>query len=83
MKVTADVEPADQQLFLRAAGVHCMQGYRFGRPMPAAQIAERLAAPASFKPEDETAALASWPEASRAPYSPGRRYDMAILPMAF
>jgi diguanylate cyclase (GGDEF)-like protein len=60
MKVTAEgVETADQQLFLRAAGVHCMQGYRFGRPMPAAQITERLAAPASFKPKDETAALAS------------------------
>ncbi len=60
MKVTAEgVETADQQLFLRAAGVHCMQGYRFGRPVPAAQISERLKSPAAFKPTDELAALAS------------------------
>ena len=40
MKVTAEgVETAEQQLFLRAAGVHAMQGFRFGRPMPAAEIA--------------------------------------------
>ena len=33
MKVTAEgVETAEQQLFLRAAGVHSMQGYRFGKP---------------------------------------------------
>jgi diguanylate cyclase (GGDEF)-like protein len=60
MKVTAEgVETADQQLFLRAAGVHCMQGYRFGKPVPAAQISERLKSPASFKPSDELTALAS------------------------
>jgi EAL domain-containing protein (putative c-di-GMP-specific phosphodiesterase class I) len=60
MKVTAEgVETADQQLFLRAAGVHCMQGYRFGKAVPAAQISERLKSPASFKLVDETAALAS------------------------
>ena len=36
MKVTAEgVENAEQQLFLRAAGVHSMQGYRFGKPAPA------------------------------------------------
>jgi diguanylate cyclase (GGDEF)-like protein len=48
MKVTAEgVETADQQLFLRAAGVHSMQGYRFGRAVPAAEISERIqAAPA-------------------------------------
>ena len=46
MKVTAEgVETAEQHLFLRAAGVHCMQGFRFGRPMPASEIAARLAAP--------------------------------------
>jgi diguanylate cyclase (GGDEF)-like protein len=40
MKVTAEgVETAEQQLFLRAAGVHAMQGYRFGRPVPVAEIA--------------------------------------------
>jgi diguanylate cyclase (GGDEF)-like protein len=44
MKVTAEgVETADQQLFLRAAGVHSMQGYRFGRPMSADDIAARIA----------------------------------------
>ena len=43
MKVTAEgVETADQQLFLRAAGVHAMQGFRFGRPVPASEITARL-----------------------------------------
>jgi EAL domain-containing protein (putative c-di-GMP-specific phosphodiesterase class I) len=43
MKVTAEgVETAEQQLFLRAAGVHSMQGYRFGKPAPAEVIAARL-----------------------------------------
>ena len=51
MKVTAEgVETADQHLFLRAAGVHFMQGYRFGRPDSAAAITERLdAAPLTVK----------------------------------
>jgi len=44
MKVTAEgVETAEQQLFLRAAGVHSLQGYRFGKPAPADAINERLA----------------------------------------
>ena len=44
MKVTAEgVESAEQHLFLRAAGVHFMQGYRFGTPQPAAALVERLA----------------------------------------
>jgi diguanylate cyclase (GGDEF)-like protein len=44
MKVTAEgVETAEQQLFLRAAGVHSLQGYRFGKPSPAETITERLA----------------------------------------
>jgi diguanylate cyclase (GGDEF)-like protein len=43
MKVTAEgVETAEQQLFLRAAGVHSLQGYRFGKPQPAEDIAARL-----------------------------------------
>ena len=43
MKVTAEgVETAEQQLFLRAAGVHSLQGYRFGRPAPAQVITDRL-----------------------------------------
>jgi diguanylate cyclase (GGDEF)-like protein len=59
MKVTAEgVETADQQLFLRAAGVHCMQGYRFGKAVTATEITERLKSPAKFKPKDEPAALA-------------------------
>ena len=59
MQVTAEgVETADQQLFLRAAGVHSMQGYRFGKPMPAAAISERLASPEPFAPIDVPQALA-------------------------
>ena len=58
MKVTAEgVETADQQLFLRAAGVHFMQGYRFGRAVPPAEISARLKSPAAFKPVDPPAAL--------------------------
>jgi predicted signal transduction protein with EAL and GGDEF domain len=45
MKVTAEgVETAEQQLFLRAAGVHSMQGYRFGKPQPAVELERRLQA---------------------------------------
>ncbi len=59
MKVTAEgVETAEQQLFLRAAGVHSMQGYRFGRPCPAAEISTRLAMPGSFRIADDEASLA-------------------------
>jgi EAL domain-containing protein (putative c-di-GMP-specific phosphodiesterase class I) len=44
MKVTAEgVENANQQLFLRAAGAHAMQGFLFGRPVDAADITRRLA----------------------------------------
>ncbi len=58
MQVTAEgVETADQQLFLRAAGVHFMQGFRFGKAVPAAEITERLRHPGAFKPVDT--ALAS------------------------
>jgi diguanylate cyclase (GGDEF)-like protein len=46
MTVTAEgVETAEQHLFLRAAGVHCMQGFRFGTPCEPAEISERLALP--------------------------------------
>jgi predicted signal transduction protein with EAL and GGDEF domain len=56
MQVTAEgVETADQQLFLRAAGVHSMQGYRFGRAVSATEITARLQSPASFKPIDAEA----------------------------
>jgi diguanylate cyclase (GGDEF)-like protein len=44
MKVTAEgVETAEQHLFLRAAGVHYMQGFRFSAPLPASEIAPRIA----------------------------------------
>jgi diguanylate cyclase (GGDEF)-like protein len=59
MKVTAEgVETAEQQLFLRAAGVHMMQGYRFGRPGTAADINMRLSVPASFTICDDPTDLA-------------------------
>ncbi len=58
MQVTAEgVETADQQLFLRAAGVHSMQGLRFGKPVPPAELTERLRLPGAFRPADT--ALAS------------------------
>jgi len=62
MKVTAEgVETADQQLFLRAAGVHSMQGFRFGKAVTAAEITRRLQWPGTFKPIEfaEPTALAS------------------------
>jgi diguanylate cyclase (GGDEF)-like protein len=44
MKVTAEgVETAEQHLFLRAAGVHYIQGFRFSKPVEAARIASRIA----------------------------------------
>ncbi len=50
MKVTAEgVETPEQHLFLRAAGVHSMQGYRFGRPGPASGITARLASPDDYR----------------------------------
>jgi len=59
MKVTAEgVETADQHLFLRAAGVHSMQGYRFGRPVAASGIDDRLASPEAYRvgsPDQEIA----------------------------
>jgi EAL domain-containing protein (putative c-di-GMP-specific phosphodiesterase class I) len=59
MKVTAEgVETAEQHLFLRAAGIHSMQGYRFGRPCPAADITARLATPGSFRIQDDVSDLA-------------------------
>jgi diguanylate cyclase (GGDEF)-like protein len=59
MKVTAEgVETAEQQLFLRAAGVHSMQGYRFGRPGSIADITARLARPHSAPATDDESGLA-------------------------
>ena len=62
MKVTAEgVETPEQHLFLRAAGVHTMQGYRFGRPGPASEISARLASPDDYRVgrPDQEVALAS------------------------
>ena len=62
MKVTAEgVETAEQHLFLRAAGVHSMQGYRFGRPGAAGDIDARIAAPNDYRVgnPDQEIALAS------------------------
>jgi diguanylate cyclase (GGDEF)-like protein len=62
MRVTAEgVENAEQHLFLRAAGVHSMQGYRFGRPGPAADIGARMESPDDYRvgSPDQEIALAS------------------------
>ncbi|HTV27749.1 MAG TPA: EAL domain-containing protein [Xanthobacteraceae bacterium] len=62
MKVTAEgVENAEQHLFLRAAGIHSMQGYRFGRPGPASEISNRLSSPENYHLDspDQEVALAS------------------------
>ncbi len=62
MRVTAEgVENAEQHLFLRAAGVHAVQGFRFGRPGPAAEINMRLASPDKYHvgSPDQEVALAS------------------------
>lgn len=51
MKVTAEgVETAEQHLFLRAAGVHSLQGFRFGRPGTALDITARLLKQAEASP---------------------------------
>jgi EAL domain-containing protein (putative c-di-GMP-specific phosphodiesterase class I) len=43
LKVVAEgVETAEQQRFLTAAGVHFLQGYRFGHPVSAEAMAQRL-----------------------------------------
>jgi diguanylate cyclase (GGDEF)-like protein len=59
MRVTAEgVETAEQHLFLRVAGVHSLQGYRFGKPVEAAEIAARLASPDAYRvtrPDQEIA----------------------------
>jgi diguanylate cyclase (GGDEF)-like protein len=62
MKVTAEgVETAEQHLFLRAAGVHSMQGYRFGKPGVASAISVRLDSPEDYRfgNPDQEIALAS------------------------
>jgi len=62
MKVTAEgVETAEQHLFLRAAGVHTMQGYRFGKPGEPSEIDARLAHPDAYRvgSPDQEVALAS------------------------
>jgi len=57
MKVTAEgVETAEQHLFLRAAGVHYLQGYRFGKAVSATAISVRLAAAAGRRVQSDIAA---------------------------
>ncbi len=61
MKVTAEgVENAEQHLFLRAAGVHYMQGFRFGKPCSAAEISAYLQSPGAYRgiERDAVAAMA-------------------------
>ena len=60
MRVTAEgVETADQHLFLRAAGVHIMQGFRFGCAVTVDEISDRLARPAAYRITPSETALAS------------------------
>jgi EAL domain-containing protein (putative c-di-GMP-specific phosphodiesterase class I) len=43
MKVTAEgVETEEEAMLLRAAGCDSLQGFHFGRPMPAAEIGARV-----------------------------------------
>jgi diguanylate cyclase (GGDEF)-like protein len=60
MKVTAEgVETAEQHLFLRAAGVHAMQGFRFGKPTDSTEIGARIAAPRSYRLNESDVAAAA------------------------
>ncbi len=62
MKVTAEgVETPEQHLFLRVAGVHSMQGFRFGKPGSADDINHRLESPDEYRvgSPDQEVALAS------------------------
>ena len=77
MKVTAEgVETAEQHLFLRAAGVHCMQGFRFGRPMRARGDRRR----GSPRPASIAASRATPRPRSRA--EPGLRSQSILMPIA-
>jgi EAL domain-containing protein (putative c-di-GMP-specific phosphodiesterase class I)/signal transduction histidine kinase/HPt (histidine-containing phosphotransfer) domain-containing protein len=57
MKVVAEgVEDEMQRKFLRAAGVHAMQGFLFGRPIPIAELKRELAR--GIAPESQMVAAA-------------------------
>ena len=59
MRVTAEgVETPEQHMFLRAAGVHAMQGYLFGQPCSAAEIGARLGRPEKLKLDNIDSGLA-------------------------
>ncbi len=59
MRVTAEgVETPEQHMFLRAAGVHAMQGFLFGQPCSAAEIGARLGRPQQHKYNDIESGLA-------------------------
>ncbi|HLI65916.1 MAG TPA: EAL domain-containing protein, partial [Caulobacteraceae bacterium] len=50
MKVVAEgVEAAGQHRFLRAAGVHALQGFLFGRPVPIETLKRELAPPTPIR----------------------------------
>jgi sensor c-di-GMP phosphodiesterase-like protein len=81
MKVTAEgVETADQQLFLRAAGVHSMQGFRFGRPVTVAEISRASNRPAHSCPPKHLQLSRARAIQYRSPHLPvmahARFYDM-------
>ena len=83
MQVTAEgVETADQQLFLRAAGVHCMQGYRFGKAVTAAEISARLQSP-EFLHHRRATAPRSPADAATAVRLPRRNADKPSPAVAF
>jgi len=77
MQVTArGVETADQQLFLRAVGVHSMQGFRFGRPVTVAEISARLQSPARARQLGQS----RHPSCTRDDGVRARFYDMRASP---
>jgi EAL domain-containing protein (putative c-di-GMP-specific phosphodiesterase class I) len=54
LKLVAEgVEEPEQQRFLSSAGIHFMQGYLFGRPMPKEEISKRLLLEAASSETDD------------------------------
>ena len=63
--VAEGVETTVQHRFLYAAGVHFMQGYLFGRPMPKEAITQRLAEEAPAAPQTAACGGAAATEPAR------------------